>query len=102
MKTTLNEAATPSEVAGEQVVCDRCQEGVLAEKPIQSAFWRGTGLVVIRNIPAMVCPVCGEEYVADRTAIGLDRMRGSGFSAPATVERMIVPVLDYVDPGSGE
>ena len=84
------------------VRCDRCGDGLLREQSIQTAFWRSGGLVVIRNIPAMVCGACGEEYVADRTALALDRMRGARPGALGAVERMIVPVLEYVDVGTGE
>lgn len=102
MKESLQDFEDAAFVDGKYVLCDRCEQGLLTEQPIQTAFWRGEGLVVIRNIPAMVCQTCGEEYVADRTAIGLDRMRGKGFAAMGAVERMIVPVLDYVDPGTSE
>ena len=102
MKETLQEIENAAFVNRKHVLCDRCEQGLLAEKPIQTAFWRRDDLVVIRNIPAMVCQTCGEEYVASRTAIGLDRMRGNGFAATGSNERMIVPVLDYVDPGSAE
>ena len=102
MKESLQEFEKAAFVDGKNVLCGRCEQGLLTEQPIQTAFWRGDGLVVIRNIPAMVCQTCGEEYVADRTAIGLDRMRGNGFTATGSTERMIVPVLDYVEPGSSE
>ena len=98
MKESLQEFENAAFVDGKNVLCDRCAQGLLTEQPIQIAFWRGEDLVVIRNIPAMVCQSCEEEYVADRTAIGLDRMRGNGFTAAGAVDRMIVPVFDYADP----
>lgn len=99
---TLTEMTEHDPADFAHVACDRCQNGVLSESRIQTAFWRGQGLVVIRNIPAMVCSLCGEEFVSDRTAIGLDRMRGAGFTAMGSAERMIVPVLDYAEPGETE
>jgi len=78
-------------------LCKRCELGGLKPKHIETAFWRNGGLMVIRNIPAMVCPTCGEEYVADETALGLDRMRGNGFSLHSASERMIVPVFEYTE-----
>lgn len=98
----VNDTQDRTASAHVHVRCDRCDDGILSAQPIQSAFWRGMGLVVIRNIPAMVCPICGEEYVSDETAIGLDRMRGAGFTAMGSVERMIVPVLDYCAVGESE
>lgn len=102
MKMTLNGLTDHMPTDFVHVECDRCENGLLHERPIQTAFWRGQGLIVIRNIPAMVCSACGEEYVSDRTAIGLDRMRGAGFTAMGSAERMIVPVLDYIEPAEPE
>ncbi len=102
MKMSVNQATEAAANGDASIVCDRCGDSHMREQPIQTAFWRAGGLVVIRNIPAMVCSVCGEEYVADRTAIGLDRMRGAGLATAGPIERMIVPVVDYVDSGSVE
>ena len=85
-----------------QIQCDRCDYGVLVEQPIKTAFWRGHSLVVIQNIPAMVCAACGEEYVSDETAIRLDRLRAGDVHAMGSVERLIVPVLDYIDTGPAQ
>lgn len=79
------------------LLCKRCELGELQPKHIETAFWRNGGLMVIRNIPAMVCPTCGEEYVADQTALGLDRMRGDDFSPHSAAERIIVPVFQYTE-----
>ena len=82
-----------------QVVCDHCSSGILRPTQIRMAFWRGDSLVVVQNIPAMVCPDCGEEYVDDPTVVQLDRMRGNGFGALEAVAQMIVPVVDFEGPG---
>ncbi len=99
---TLQDVQDAALVEGANVPCDRCGTGLLTEASIRSAFWRGEELVVIRAIPALVCPVCGEEYVADRTALGLDRIRAAGFTGARVADRMIVPVLDYTEPGGAE
>lgn len=80
--------------------CIKCAEGELMSKLINTAFWRDAGLLVIRNIPAMVCSACGEEYVADETALGLDRMYGQGFADKDAVDSMTVPVFDYAAQGA--
>jgi len=98
MKFSLaNDNTAPEDLAPASTtpLCKRCELGELQSKHIETAFWRKGGLVVIRNIPAMVCPTCGEEYVADHTALGLDRMRGSGFAPHSASERMIVPVFEF-------
>lgn len=77
------------------VVCDKCSTGILRPARIRTAFWHGDSLIVVQNIPAMVCPDCGEEYVADPTVVQLDRMRGNGFGSLEAVEQMTVPVFDF-------
>lgn len=77
------------------VVCDKCSTGILRPTRIRTAFWRGDSLIVVLNIPAMVCPDCGEEYVADPTVVQLDRMRGNGFGTHEVIEKMTVPVFDF-------
>lgn len=84
------EAAVP-----DTMTCRRCGSRGLGSELIKIAFWRDGGLIVIRNIPAMVCQTCGEEYVGDRTVLDLDRMRGDRFEGHAVSERMIVPVIDF-------
>lgn len=80
---------------GLRIVCDHCADSVLKGTRISTAFWQGDGLVVIRNIPAMVCPTCGEEYVDDATVVALDRMRGAGFAECGAAEPLLVPVFDF-------
>lgn len=88
-------APIPMEAAGVRIVCGRCAEGLLKSTRISTAFWQGEGLVVIRNIPAMVCPDCGVEYVDDATVVALDRMRGNGFAGCAVADPLPVPVFDF-------
>ncbi|WP_417728785.1 type II toxin-antitoxin system MqsA family antitoxin [Roseovarius sp.] len=99
MKSSVfaNDDAAPEylSAASSAALCGKCKLGELQHKRIETAFWRNGGLVVIRNIPAMVCPTCGEEYVGNETAVGLDRMHGNGFTSHATSDQMIVPVFEY-------
>lgn len=74
--------------------CSRCGHGGLAAEAISTAFWREKRLVVIRDIPAFVCPACREEFIADETARVLDRMGSLAYRAKA-VDRMDVPVLSF-------
>lgn len=77
------------------ILCDRCCTGILRPGRISAAFWRGEHLVIVRNIPAMLCPDCAEEYVDDATLAALDRVRGDGSDALPMVDQAFVPVLDY-------
>jgi len=78
-----------------RVVCDHCTKGVLTPSRISTTFWRDETLVVVRNIPAMVCPDCSEEYVDDTTVVRLDWMRGQGYVGVKIIEQMAVPVFDF-------
>jgi YgiT-type zinc finger domain-containing protein len=44
---------------GECEVCDT----PLVEKRIRQDFWVGDQLIVVENVPAGVCPRCGEKVV---------------------------------------
>ncbi len=33
-----------------------------------------SGLIVVRNVPALVCTQCGEEWIEDSTAIELEQI----------------------------
>ncbi|WP_171060963.1 type II toxin-antitoxin system MqsA family antitoxin [Poseidonocella sp. HB161398] len=83
-------------VAAARVLCSRCETGVLEPLATRTVFWRGDALMVVRNVPAMACPHCGEEYVDARTAARLGRMRAAGPVHGAV--SMLVPVIDYAHP----
>lgn len=46
----------------------------------------GTGVIVIRNVPATVCDQCGEEWIDDATAAGLESMTDDARRRGAQVE----------------
>ncbi len=77
------------------MICDHCPNGFLRSSVISTAFWQDDGLVVVRNIPAMVCPDCGEQYVDDLTVVRLDHLRGKHFVGLPAIEQAIVPILDF-------
>ena len=75
--------------------CTRCGEANLAPKAISMAFWRTRGLVVVDDVPALVCAGCGEEYIADDTAVALDYLRGAGFDIETANRVITVPVFRF-------
>jgi YgiT-type zinc finger domain-containing protein len=52
----------------------------------------GTGVVVIRNVPATVCTQCGEDWIADDIAERLE-----GIVAPFAVKKNGVVYLRFLD-----
>lgn len=79
--------------------CQSCGRAGLEETLVQSAFWEGERLVVVEDIPALVCRGCGERFYDDETAIRLDMLRGTGFPAARAARQMNVEVFRL--PGSG-
>ena len=49
-------AAPPPAV---RVACDHCPGSILRPTRIRTVLWQGDALVVVRNIPGMVCPTWG-------------------------------------------
>jgi YgiT-type zinc finger domain-containing protein len=82
-------------------VCSLCGDGELRETRVRSAFWEGERLVVVEDIPALVCPSCGEQFFDDSTAIRLDLLRGAGFPAEMSCGELRVPVFS-IDLAAGE
>lgn len=82
-------------------VCPWCGHAGQSPHSISMAFWRGTGLFVIRDIPAMACDGCKEQYLSDETILGLDRMRGEGLTADRLVEALMVPVYRFSSASGG-
>ena len=48
----------------------------------------GTGVVVVRNVPATVCDQCGTEWIDDATAAELEQMTSDARRRGAQVEVM--------------
>jgi len=60
----------------EAPMCMQCGSASLQATMVRSAFWQGERLVVIEDIPAMVCNACQERFYDDATVVLLDFKRG--------------------------
>jgi YgiT-type zinc finger domain-containing protein len=69
------------EVAAEPVSCANCGGTRIHADRVRCAFWHQDRLVVVEDIPALVCDDCHEQFYDDATAVTLDLMRGDGFPA---------------------
>jgi YgiT-type zinc finger domain-containing protein len=75
---------------GECEVCD----AQLIERPIRQDFRIGDQLIVVENVPAGVCPQCGEKVVNATVGRHLaELMRNKKKIAQAT--RISIPALAY-------
>lgn len=82
-------------------ICSLCGDGELRETRVRSAFFEGERLVVVEDIPALVCQTCGEQFFDDTTAVRLDLLRGAGFPSGMSCGELRVPVFS-LEPGRGE
>ncbi len=62
--------------------CVVCKHGEIKAGETTMTIDRGNMIVVIRNIPALVCETCGEEYVSNEVMkeleIAVERAQGAG------------------------
>jgi YgiT-type zinc finger domain-containing protein len=85
----------PEDDAAPSLRCMSCGSPDVHENRVRSAFWHDDRLVVVEGIPALVCERCGDQFYDDRTAIGLDILRGRGFPAEQAVRTLEVAVFAY-------
>ena len=77
--------------------CANCGSANVHMSNVRSAFWQDDRLVVVENIPALVCGACAEQFYDDTTVVGLDLLRGEGFPAEKARAELRVPVFSFSD-----
>jgi YgiT-type zinc finger domain-containing protein len=73
--------------------CSQCGGTHLSSQTVRSAFWDKDRLVVIEDIPAIVCIDCNERHYDDTTVVLLDLLRGDGFPPEKALREITVPVF---------
>lgn len=79
------------------LACANCGSVDVSIRHVRSAFWQDDRLVVVQDIPALVCGACAEQFYDDATVIGLDLLRGEGFPAEEARTELRVPVFSFGD-----
>ncbi len=77
--------------------CSRCGGGDLRAATVRSAFWHNDRLVVVEDIPAIVCQTCHEHYYDDTTVVLLDLLRGDGYPPEKALREITAPVFSLRD-----
>ena len=77
--------------------CAACGSAEARLDRIRSAFWHDDRLVVVEDIPAVVCEACREQSLDDRAAVVLDLLRGEGFPVEKARGELRVPVFSFRD-----
>jgi len=75
--------------------CSICGKDALRPARVRSAFWHNDRLVVMEDLPALVCDGCGEQFYDDSTVVALDLLRGENFPEERAVGEITVPVFSF-------
>lgn len=86
---------SPQQPSG--TTCMSCGSVNVRMSHVRSAFWQDDRLVVVEDIPALVCGACAEQFYDDATVVGLDLLRGEGFPAEKARAELRVPVFSFGD-----
>lgn len=84
------------------VACANCGSANVSLRHVRSAFWQDDRLVVVQNIPALVCGTCAEQSYDDTTVIKLDLLRSKGFPTEQAQAELRVPVFAFDAPAAAK
>ena len=82
--------------------CTDCGSANVRLTHVRSAFWQDDRLVVVEDIPALVCGACAEQFYDDDTVVGLDLLRSEGFPPERARAELHVPVFSFNDRASAK
>ena len=75
--------------------CPVCESTDTHQAHVRSAFWHNDRLVVVEDVPALVCSTCGEQFYDDAAVHTIDRMRADGFPPEDAVRELRVQVFSF-------
>jgi YgiT-type zinc finger domain-containing protein len=75
------------------MICLICRKAKLVEGLTSVSFERGEMKLVVNNVPARVCPSCGEAYVDEDVAVML--LQGAEERARAGNMEAIVEYMEF-------
>jgi YgiT-type zinc finger domain-containing protein len=64
------------------MVCDVCGKDGARIRRVTETYGKGNDLLVIENVPLVVCPHCGESYFTADTLHEIERIRLHGKALP--------------------
>ena len=74
------------------MICDSCGKKGAVTKHVTRSFGKGKAILVIENVPMVVCPKCGESYFTAETLHELERLR---LHKKNIASRRVAPVIRY-------
>jgi YgiT-type zinc finger domain-containing protein len=60
---------------GEKMICDICGKSGAEVRYMTRSYGKGTNLLVIEDVPVVVCPHCGESYLTAETLHEIERIK---------------------------
>ena len=57
------------------MICDICGKKGAEVRHVTRSYGKGANLLIIENVPVVVCPNCGESYLTAETLHEIERMR---------------------------
>lgn len=74
------------------MICDCCGKKGAVTKYVTRSFGRGKNILVIEDVPMVVCPKCGQSYFTAETLHELERLR---LHKENVGVRRVAPVIKY-------
>ena len=75
------------------MICDICEKEGARTRRVSRSYGKGANLLVIENVPVVVCPHCGESYLTAETLLEIERIKlhREGFA-----EQRCISVAEFV------
>jgi len=75
------------------MICDLCGKKGAKVKRFSRSYGKGNQVLVIDNVPIVVCPHCGESYITAETLREIERLKLHKKHVKA---KRLAPVISYV------
>jgi YgiT-type zinc finger domain-containing protein len=78
----------PTDPKEKTMTCDLCGHEEAQIRPMTRSYGKGPSLLVIEDVPVVVCPHCGESYLTAETLHEIERIKlhRHSFAKPRSVE----------------
>jgi YgiT-type zinc finger domain-containing protein len=74
------------------MICDCCGKKGAVTKRVTRSFGKGKNILVIEQVPMVVCPNCGQSYFTAETLHELERLR---LHKESVGVQRVAPVIKY-------
>ena len=75
------------------MICDSCGKKGAKIKRVARSYGKGKQIIVIENVPVVMCPHCGESYMTSETLREIERLKLHRKHVKAS---RMAPVICYI------